>query len=137
MKAKFFTALAILAAATTANALPGKPAKCPAVNSLIIGGVSRQVVEKGSDGFWAAGIRKNKYDTKETWTFVIGRILASDANDAYTKAAGSLNSLSFIQGPVYVAQTGKWTCYYNTAPGYLGVTVSPSIDGMTINSIAK
>lgn len=130
MKAKVFTALSILALATTANALPNKPAKCPGVGSLIIGGLSRQSVEKAADGLWAVGLRKNKYDTKDTWTFVVGRIIASDANDAYTKAAGSLNSLSLIQGPIYVAQTGKWTCYFNTAPGYLAVTVSPSIDGL-------
>ena len=136
MKTKLILAATLLAFSTLAQAMPVKPAKCPSPASLAANGLNRNTVALDRDGLWAVGMMKNKYDTRDPWTFVIGRIRANNADDAFQKATANLSSLSFQVGPIAVERINRWGCGYNTAAGYTASAFTPNLEGITITTVA-
>jgi hypothetical protein len=136
MKTKLLVAASILAFATAAQALPPKPAKCPGAAAINSVGLSKDVVAQDKDGLWVVGVMKNKYDTKDAWTFVVGRIDAKDAKDAFKKASATLPTLKFQQGPIAIQQLNKWGCAYSTDAGYVAISVTPQLQGMSLSSVS-
>ncbi len=116
--------LSLLSAAALATTLPPIPQKCPGIAALKDGGVSRIVIQM--DNRWFAGRRHLMYDTTDMWTFVIGNIDVTNANDAYAKAAISLPSIAFRMGPFEASD--HWVCLYNTADNNLpAITITNPI----------
>lgn len=134
MKSKLLLAASILAA-TSALAYPPKPAKCPDAATIAAGGLSKSVIAKDQNGQWVVGMMKSKYDTKDNWTFVVGRISATGPEDAYDKATAALHSLKYQQGPVAMQQISKWGCTYSNNANYAAIAVTPSLEGVAITSI--
>jgi len=124
---QFLKAIVTLTMTTTVYAAPVPPEKCPGVGSINAAGLNPNAVERDASGLWAVAMMKNKYDTKDFWTFVVGNIMASDASDAYRKATASLTSLNFINGPYPVPQIHRWACAYSTAAGYPARAVTPTL----------
>lgn len=137
MKRKLVLAASILALSTTALAFPPKPAMCPGAASLAAAGLDSRVISRGPDGLWAVGMLKNKYDTTVFWTFIIARISANDAVDAFNRAAANLKTLTFQQGPVANQRLNKWECFYSTASGYAAIAVNPSLEGAAISTLTN
>ena|SRR3990167_4594069 len=136
MKSKLLlVATSLLAFSTAVHAFPTKPAKCPSVASIAAVGLNKNVVEQDKDGLWVVGMMKHNYDTRDTWTFVVGKINAKNKNDAFQKASASLAGLSFAQGPVAVERINRWACGYNSAAGYAAVSVSPHLDGISLTNV--
>lgn len=102
-----------------------EPQICPSVASIRAVGVSR-VVFQDNELFWVAGRRDQKYGTPNDWTFLIGRIVAANIDDAYQKATLGLNSLKLEIGPV-TGPVGKWVCFYSTSQGYPAAAINPNI----------
>ena len=129
MKLKLFTSVlaSALLAATTAYASPAKPAVCPEASAIKAGGV--ELAQKAQDGTWVAAVISNKYSTKDSWTFVIGKIKATDEDDATTKALAAMKSLKFTQGPFPVKVQGYegWACAFTDNKNYPAVTVTPAL----------
>lgn len=103
---------------------PPQPQKCPSASAIQAVGVSRTVIE--TSNLWFTGRRHQNYDTTDAWTFVLGNIVATGANDAYNKAVVGLTSLSFPTGPM-VGPLSKWLCLYTTLEGYTGVAITTPI----------
>lgn len=117
--------LALFLTNATFAALTPEPQVCPSEAAIKAVGVSRNTVQD-DDGLWLTGRRNQKYGTQDSWTFVIGKIPASTASEAYDKAAVAMPSLSFQFGPLN-GPLGKWVCYYSTAQGYTAVAANPPI----------
>jgi hypothetical protein len=126
MKLKLIASIVSTALLTVsaAHAMPAKPDKCPGANSLQ--SISFEAVEQDNDGTWAAGVMGNNYDTKDRWTFVIGKIQANSESDAKAKAVEAAKSLKFRQGPLPIEQYGVWACVYSNAKNYPAITVTPA-----------
>lgn len=116
---------ATLLSTSLAYAMPPKPAMCPDASALQ--GVSLDVVQRDKDGTWAGAVISNKYNTTDKWTFVIGKIPASDEGEARTKAADAMTSLKFDMGPVAVQQFNVWACLYSNAKNYPAITITPAL----------
>jgi hypothetical protein len=116
-----------------AFAMPPQPAVCPSVTTIGGVGVSRTTVQ--INRLWFAGRRSNTYATGNKWTFVMGNIPASTANDAYLKATANLPSLFIEAGPFYESEIDRWVCIYGTATGMPAVAMNPPL--VTFNSSAK
>jgi hypothetical protein len=86
------------------------------------------------DGSWAVGLMQNKYDTNDSWTFIIGRIGARNKNEAFEKAKAALASLTFNQGPVLATQINRWECGYSNSAGFIAITVTPDLKGIGLTS---
>lgn len=114
-----------LIASTSALAMPPKPAKCPGVSALQT--TKFELAQQDKDGTWVAGSLHNNYDTTDAWTFVMGKINATDETDAVTKAEAALSTLTFQTGPVAIEQYGLWACGYYTGEGYPAVSVTPAL----------
>lgn len=136
MKTKLLLAASILTLSTVTLAFPPKPAMCPGAASLAAAGLDSRIIARGPDGLWAVGMLKNKYDTNVTWTFIIARISANDAVDAFNRATANLKTLTFQQGPVANQRLNKWECFYSTASGYAGIAANPSLEGESISSLS-
>ena len=103
---------------------PPQPQKCPGVAAIQGIGVSRTVLQ--SSNLWFTGRRHQLYDTSDAWTFVLGNIVATSANDAFNKATAGLATLSNPLGPI-VGPLSKWLCVYTTYEGYTGVAITSPI----------
>lgn len=135
MKIKLLIAATALAFTSNAFALPPKPAKCPGVEAIRAGGLSKEIVEQDRDGTWLVALIKSNYDTKDSWSFVVGKIQAKDRADAFKKASASLASLTFRQGPIPVTQIKRWACMYATDQNYVAVSVTPDLTGGFANAL--
>lgn len=136
MKVKFLIAATILAFSAAAQAMPAKPAKCPGVPALKSIGLSKDVVIRDkTDKTWAVGRMKHKFDTRDDWTFVVGKIEADNTKEAYKKAASALKTLRFQQGPIAVQRYNRWACTYSNDRAYPAVAMTPSIEGAGIAGI--
>lgn len=115
--------LALIGTAVSAGPVPVplKPEKCPCVCAIKAAGVT--MVEQLHDGTWVAGQDKNKFDTKEEWTFGIGFFEAKDRNEALSKANEALKTLRLVAGPT--AYNGKWACTYDNAQGNHAGAITP------------
>lgn len=101
------------------------PERCPSVSAIQAVGVSRNVIQ-GNNLVWYAGRRNQQYGTNNSWTFILGSIVAPTANTAYNNAVAGLTTLAFQLGP-FKGPLDKWVCLYNTAQGYIGVTITTPI----------
>ena len=128
MKVKILTSIiaTTLLTLSTAHALPPKPDKCPSVSALQ--SIALERAEKDNDGKWGAGVMRNNYDTKDSWTFVVGDIQADDESDAMNKARDAMTSLHFSEGPKPMFD--MWFCMYKNDKNYVSVAVNPPLDGM-------
>lgn len=136
MKTKLLLAAALFSLSSITLAFPPKPAMCPGAAALATIGLDSRVIARGPDGLWAVGMLKNKYDTSVNWTFIIARITANDATDAFNRATANLKTLTFIQGPTANQRLNKWECFYSTASGYAGIAANPSLEGEAISTLS-
>lgn len=135
MKNGLLIAATILAISSTAIATPSKPAKCPSADAIRAAGLSMDAIEQNqSDGSWAVGLMQSRYDTNDSWTFIVGRIAARNKNEAFERAKAALASLSFNQGPVLATRINRWECGYSNSAGFIAITVTPDLKGVTVNS---
>ena len=133
---RLIIAASILALSAAAHALPSKPAKCPSVDSIRAVGLSTDAVEQDrNDGTWAVGFWRSKYDTVDSWSFIIGKIPARNNIEAYEKAKAALASISFKSGPVAAAQINRWMCGYNNNANFVAVSVTPDLRSGKLNSV--
>lgn len=114
----------LVAPIAEAQSIP-QPQMCPSAANIRAVGVSRNTIQDGN-GLWITGRRNQAYGTTNQWTFLLGNIPASNISDAYNKAAAALPSLILLVGPVKDT-LGRWSCVYNTAQGYMAVTITPPI----------
>lgn len=135
MSIKLLVAATALALVSSAYALPPKPVKCPSEDAIRAGGLSKEVVEQDKDGTWLVALIKSKYDTKDSWSFVVGKIPATDRAEAYRKAVASLATVTFKQGPLPVTQIKRWACMYGTSQNYIAVAVTPDLTGGFVNAL--
>jgi hypothetical protein len=135
-KQLLISASAILLMQTAQAAIPPQPEVCPPVAAVQAVGVSRNVVQD-DDGLWFTGRRNQMYTTKSHWTFLIGRIPAPNASQAYNKAAAALGTLTFVLGPFF-GPFGKWVCNYNTGANFPAVAINPpltdNLEAMFLNA---
>lgn len=126
--------LAFIAAQATL-AMPPKPAKCPGVKALKTS--EFDIAQQDKDGTWVAGVIHNNYDTKDAWTFAIGKINATSQQDAMDKAEAGLKTLTFQTGPIAVEKYNLWACGYYTGEGYPAVAVTPALGFNTAAQLVK
>lgn len=117
---------ALLNTVSYANEI-SKPEKCPSAAAIQAVGLNKAWVQKDKEsGSWLAFRLDELYDTNDHWTFAVGKIPASDADDAFLKATEGLKSLKQILGPIPYVQ-GKWMCGYFTQENYVAVAVTPAV----------
>lgn len=116
-----------LSQATFADSAAKKPTQCPSVASIQAVGIKdhTQEVAEGS-GIWYSSNISEKYDTQDSWTFLIGKIKADSEEEAYDKATKGLQSLQFYDGPKK-GPAGRWVCRYVSTEGYVAVAANPPI----------
>lgn len=127
MKGKLLSALITVSLSNITLAAALQPNHCPGAVEIINVGLDRAVVDQDRRGTWAVGYRSAAYGTKQNWTFAIGRIQASNADEAYARAAGALPTIQFTGGPKYIPQMKRWMCQYSTAAGFEAAAVTPVI----------
>ena len=112
--------LVLLLSSSIVNAMPKD---CPNAVEIQAIGISTNVIK--INNAWFAGRRNQAYGTPDNWTFIIANIMATDALDAYKKAAKALQSLAFLAGPA-PGSSGKFVCAYNTVEGYSAFAMTPA-----------
>jgi hypothetical protein len=126
--------IALFTISTSHAAMPPKPEKCPGATTFQ--NVAFDAAQKDNQGNWVAGVMSNKYDTKDTWTFVVAKIKATSESDAIAKATASLKTVKFIYGPLPNEEYNIWGCVYSTAAGYPAVSVTPAM-GIAAGKLVK
>lgn len=99
--------------------------KCPDV-SVIQGAASNFTVKKYDENYnvWYA-YQNNKFDTKDTWTFMIAEVHAKNEYEARKKFMVSLVGLRFVKGAN--GENGSVLCYYNAVDGLKATAETPPI----------
>ncbi len=129
MKLKMTLLAALLTCTAPLYAFPTQPSKCPDADKIAAAGLSKDIIEKDFNGQWIVLMPRNNYKTVNSWSFIISKIDAENREEAYTKAVNSLQTLTFDQGPYQVSHMKKWGCRYHTSENFLGVTVTPDLQG--------
>lgn len=124
MKMSFIVAASLLAFATTANAIPKKPEKCPGDFAIRHISLTKEDVRKpvGYD-YWFVD-KQDRFDTKHNWNFLFAQVYADNQTDAYKKVKSVLKSAALVQGPFLSVQGNAWVCNYSTN-GYNIMTMTP------------
>lgn len=104
---------------------PTRPDKCPGAVAIKNYGVSRNTIQLSQ--VWFAARRSFTYDTTNLWSFVMGNINATGANDAYNKATAALNTIFLQVGPFFDSTSERWVCLYGTLQGYPAITAFPPL----------
>ena len=130
MNMKMTLIVTLLSCSLTLHAFPTQPKKCPDTDKIAAAGLSKDIIEKDFNGQWIVIMPHDDYKTANSWSFVISKINAADREEAYSKAITSLSTLVFDEGPYKVSHMKKWGCRYHTSENYLGVTVTPDLQGM-------
>lgn len=136
MKNKLYPAILLI---FTANAIafPAKPDKCPIAAAIQAAGLNEEVIIQGPDGKWVTGMMQNRYDTHNSWSFIVGNITAANPQDAFNKAIASLSTLNFQQGPDISRRLRKWVCTYSNQTGYKTIAVTPDLNGGSMNEVLQ
>ncbi len=113
---------------TTVLAFPPKPEKYPDAAVIAAAGLSKETAELGSDKLWTVSIMHVEYPgTNEAWTFIVSKIPAISAQDAYLKAIASLGSMTYAQGPVKIDDILRWAVIYRSKEQYAGMAITPAM----------
>jgi len=121
------TALFLMLAQSTYAGTQAKPDKCPSVSALAAVGVSMTQQAPGYPTSWDGFELKNRFDTNDEWTFVIGEFKTEDQDEALLKANAAITRLAFSYGPE-LDNNRDWYCmYYGKGGKIFGLTVTPPI----------
>jgi hypothetical protein len=135
MRIKLLAAAIFYAVSTYAHAfllLP--PKQCPTKAAIIAAGFNQKNMILEDDG-WAA-FTNFEFDNTH-WTFVVNRIDAQDASDAYNKAAASLASLTFQFGPFQIPiDSSRYACTYSTQAGFEAAAITGTYDHHMMNNLS-
>lgn len=125
--------LALLATQASVAGSSHEPAKCPSVAALQSVGVKMTHQSTGSPRSLDAYELKNRYDTDEEWTFLIGPFETEDQAEALSQANAAIARLELGGGPeVY---NNVWFCLYHGEDGVINaMTWTPPQDAE--NSLA-
>lgn len=117
-------ALMVIITCTANAAMPPRPAKCPAPETIAAQGVESAYFDDDSHKYSAVVF--SDFDTSDDWAFVIGDIKASSSDDAVIKANTALQSLRLrTRKPQANQQYQVWYCLYTTKEGYLSGAITP------------
>ncbi len=116
-----------LLVATTTFALPPKPTNCPSVTALQ-GALFDYATKNGPADPWQVAQRTNNFNTAEPWTFTLFFFDVQTEQDAIVAATQSLNSLTFVQGPLPYESLDAWLCIYQANNEVQGLAITPAMD---------
>lgn len=117
-----FTSALLFIITPTINAQPLSN-KCPEVTA-VQNVASNFKVKKYDENYnvWFA-YQNNKFNTKNTWTFMMTDVHANNEDDAHNKFMNALKGLRFVKGAD--GEDGSVSCYYNAADGLKPVAKTP------------
>ena len=93
---------------------PEKSEICPNVDAIKRVGFNKIVINQNG---WLARYTRNKYETNSDWTFTLqgNGENVRDENEARQKAIQELQSLIFVDGPIFIKSSPSYTsCIYKT-----------------------
>ena len=93
---------------------PVKSDICPNVDAIKQVGFNKIFIDQNG---WLARYTRNKYDTHSEWTFTLqgnGDEVRNE-NEARQKAMQELQTLTFVDGPIFIKSNPSYTaCIYKT-----------------------
>lgn len=110
---------------STSFALTNKPKKCPSETALKNSHFNF-ATPQGEKG-WVVADLQNKYDTDDSWTFLMFDIKGESEEEAIKIARNDVKNLTFSEGPIEYAQKDRWACIYQSTAGNYAASFTPLI----------
>ena len=128
MKKYLIIATLLLTLCTSVLAFPPKPENYPDAAVIAAAGLTKETAQLGNDKLWTVSMMHVEYPgTNNAWTFIVSKIPAVSAQDAYLKAIASLGSMTYEQGPIKIEEILKWAVVYHSKEQYTGMAITPAM----------